>query len=49
MIPAITGLLAFLLAPVDANVGRLIAFYMTGSSEHNVHLLAPELILTGDS
>ncbi|KAL7416059.1 major facilitator superfamily domain-containing protein [Mrakia frigida] len=31
MIPTIGGALGFLLAPKDAYVGRLIAFYMTGS------------------
>lgn len=31
MIPTIAGSLGFLLAPLDANVGRLICFYLTGS------------------
>ncbi|KAL7418778.1 hypothetical protein Q5752_006461 [Cryptotrichosporon argae] len=31
MLPTIAGALGFLLAPVDAYVGRLICFYLTGS------------------
>ena len=31
MIPTIAGTLGFLLAPKEANVGRLICFYLTGS------------------
>ncbi|KAG8992077.1 hypothetical protein FRB93_002508 [Tulasnella sp. JGI-2019a] len=31
MIPTIAGTLGFLLAPIHANVGRLICFYLTGS------------------
>ncbi|KAJ7111904.1 major facilitator superfamily domain-containing protein [Mycena epipterygia] len=31
MVPTIAGSLGFLLAPFDANVGRLICFYLTGS------------------
>jgi hypothetical protein len=31
MLPTIGGSLGFLLAPVDANVGRLICYYLTGS------------------
>ncbi|KAJ7157616.1 major facilitator superfamily domain-containing protein [Mycena crocata] len=31
MLPTIAGSLGFLLAPLDANVGRLVCFYLTGS------------------
>ncbi|TFL00154.1 major facilitator superfamily domain-containing protein [Pterulicium gracile] len=31
MIPTIAGALGFLLAPADANIGRLICYYLTGS------------------
>ncbi|KAI5478368.1 hypothetical protein MNV49_005219 [Pseudohyphozyma bogoriensis] len=38
MIPAVAGLLGFLLAPVHASVGRLICYYLTGSKQATIVL-----------